>query len=74
VGKLARSKAAYTAVVTRFSLDDLQKNSYRWAEVSLSVDRIVTKQDLNAALSIRDQLDQQLKDMEEADYKDPGDK
>jgi hypothetical protein len=74
VGKLVRSKAAYTAVVTRFSLDDLQKNSCRWAEVSLSVDRIVTKQDLNAALSIRDQLDQQLKDMEEADYKDRGDK
>lgn len=74
VSKLARSKAPYTAVVTRFSLDDIQKNSFRWAEVSLSVDRVVTKEELKAALSIRDQLDQQLKDIEEADYNDPGDK
>jgi len=63
-----------TAVVTRFSLEDIQKNSFRWAEVSLSVDRVVTKEELKAALSIRDQLDQQLKDIEEADYDDPGDK
>jgi hypothetical protein len=43
VSKLARSKAPYTAVVTRFSLEDVQKNSFRWAEVSMSVDRVVSR-------------------------------
>ncbi|MBU1937673.1 hypothetical protein KKG05_09770 [bacterium] len=74
VSKLARSKAPYTAVVTKFTLDDIQKNSFRWAEVCMSVDRVVTKDEMKAALSIRDQFDQQLKDVDDADYDDPGDK
>ena len=74
VSKLARSKAPYTAIVTKFTLEDIQKNSFRWAEVSMSVDRVVTQEELKAALSIRDQFDQQLKDVEDSDFDDPGDK
>ena len=74
ISKLARSKAPYTAVVTKFTLEDIQKNGFRWAEVAMSVDRVVTQEELKAALSIRDQFDQQLKDVEDADYDDPGDK
>lgn len=74
VSKLARSNAPYIAVITHFALEDVQKNSYRWAEVSMSVDRVVTKQELESAMQIRDQYVQQLGDVEEADFQDPGDK
>ncbi|MDP8205123.1 MAG: hypothetical protein P9L92_00525 [Candidatus Electryonea clarkiae] len=74
VSKLARSKAPYIAVITRFTLDDTQKNGYRWAEVEMAVDRVVTKQELDNAMQLRDQFTQQLRDVDEADFQDNGDK
>ena len=74
VSKLARSKSPYIAVHTRFSLSDTKKNTFRWAEVLLDVDRVVTQEELNAALAIREQFKAQMVDISEADYSDPGDK
>ena len=74
VNKLARSNAPYIAVVTKFSLEDTSKNSFRWAEVSMNVERVVTKEELDGAMSIRDQFKVQFGDVDDADYSDPGDK
>ncbi len=74
VSRLARSKAPYISVVTRFSLEDMKKNSFRWAEVEMDVDRVVSEEELNAAVSIRDQFKSNLRDVSEEDYSDPGDK
>jgi len=74
VSRLARSDAPYISVVTRFSLEDTKKNSFRWAEVVHSVDRVVTPEELKAAISIRDQFKSHLKDVEAEDYSDPGDR
>ena len=74
VNKLARSKAPFTAVITRFNLQDTTKNSYRWAEVAMDVDRVVSKEELRAALAIRDQYIQRFVEVDESDFSDPGDK
>ena len=74
VSRLARSKAPYISVVTRFSLEDMRKNSFRWAEVEMDVDRVVAEEELNAAISIRDQFKSNLREVSEEDYSDPGDK
>ena len=74
VSKLARSKAPYISVVTRFSLQDTKKNSFRWAEVIPDVERVVSQEELKTALQIREQFKSQLADVSDRDYDDPGDK
>jgi len=74
VQRLARSKAPAIAVVTRFSLDDIQRNSYRWAEVNCSVERVVTQEELDVAMSLRDECRQTFGVIVESDFDDPGDR
>jgi len=74
VQRLARSKAPAIAVVTRFSLDDIQRNSYRWAEVKCSVDRVVTQNELDIAISLRDECRQTFGVITESDFDDIGDR
>ncbi len=74
VSKLARSKSPYIAVHTKFELSDVIKNSFRWAEVLMDVDRVVTQEELDAASAICDQYKSQLAEVSERDYDDPGDK
>ena len=74
VSKLARSKAPYISVVTRFSLQDTKKNSFRWAEVIPDVERVVTQEELENALEIREVFKASLADISDRDYDDPGDK
>jgi len=74
VQRLARSKAPAIAVITRFSLDDMQRNSYRWAEVQCSVERVVTQAELDIALTLRDECRQTFGVIVESDFDDPGDR
>ncbi len=74
VAKLARSKAPYISVVTSFTLQDTKKNSFRWAEVKMDVEKIVSQEELNTALSIREQFKTHLADVSETDFQDEGDK
>ena len=74
VRKLARSKLPYIAVVTRFTMQDVQRNGFRWAEVKPEVVRLVTEKELAKVREIRVQakgLDHQVEDR---DYEDPGDR
>jgi hypothetical protein len=72
--KLAKSGAPYFAVVTRFKLQDTAKNGYRWAEISMSVDRVVTKEELQQVREMRAEFKARMKEVNDRDFNDPGDK
>ena len=74
VQRLARSKAPAIAVITKFSLDDIQRNSYRWAEVQCSVERVVNQNELDVAMSLREECRQTFGVIAESDFDDPGDR
>jgi len=74
VQRLARSKAPAIAVITKFSLDDVQRNSYRWAEVNCSVERVVSQEELDVAMSLRDECRQTFGVITDHDFDDPGDR
>ncbi len=74
VRKLARSKLPYIAVVTRFTLQDVQKNGFRWAEVKPEVVRLVSKKELAVVRGIREQAKGLDHHVEARDYEDPGDR
>jgi hypothetical protein len=74
VQRLARSKAPAIAVITKFNLDDVQRNSYRWAEVNCSVERVVSQDELDVAMSLRDECRQTFGVIAESDFDDPGDR
>ena len=72
--KLAKSGAPYFAVVTRFQLQDTAKNSYRWAEVKMDVERVVTKDELKQVRGLRDEFKARMKEVNDQDFNDPGDR
>ena len=72
--RLKRSKLPVVAVTTVFSLEDVKKNSYRWAEVNIDIDGIATKEMLLLAKQYRDELNRLMGVVTEKDYDDPGDK
>jgi len=72
--KLAKSGAPYFAVVTRFQLQDTAKNSYRWAEVTMDVERVVTKKELKQVRELRAEFKARMKEINDRDFNDPGDK
>jgi len=72
--KLAKSGAPYFAVVTRFTLEDTAKNGYRWAEISMSVDRVITKDELQQVREMRAEFKARMKEVNARDFNDPGDK
>jgi hypothetical protein len=74
VRKLGRSKLPFIAVVTRFTLQDVQKNGFRWAEVKPEVVRLVTEGELAQVREIRKQLEGFDHQIEARDYEDPGDR
>ena len=74
VRKLARSKLPYIAVVTRFTLQDVQKNGFRWAEVKPEVVRLVTEKELAVVREIRKQARGLDHNVEARDDEDPGDR
>ena len=74
VRKLARSKLPFIAVVTRFTLQDVQRNGFRWAEVRPEVVRLVTEKELTVVREIREQAKGLENHVEARDYEDPGDR
>jgi hypothetical protein len=72
--KLAKSGAPYFAVVTRFKLQDTAKNGYRWALVTMDVERVVTKEELKKVREMRAEFKARMKEVNDRDFNDPGDK
>ena len=72
--RLNRSGAPAIAVVTRFRLLDIQKNGFRWAEVDIDFERLVTPDELRTVKSLRADAEHWLENGFEADYRDPGDR
>jgi hypothetical protein len=72
--RLKRSKLPVVAVNTVFTLEDVKKNSYRWAEVNIDVDGIVSREMLILAKRYRDEFIRIMTVVTDKDYADPGDK
>jgi hypothetical protein len=62
------------AVNTVFSLDDVKKNSYRWAEVNIDIDGIVSKEMLILAKKYRDEFIRIMTVVTDKDFDEKGDK
>lgn len=72
--RLKRTKLPVVSVNTVFTLEDIKKNSYRWAEVNIDIDGIASKEMLLLAKQYRDELNRLMGVISEKDYDDPGDK
>jgi len=72
--RLSRSGAPYIAVVSRFTLSDVQRNGYRWAEVQIDFDRLITPEELETVKKLRAELENWLDNGFTSDYQDPGDR
>ena len=72
--KLQRSNLPVVAVNTTFSLNDVKKNGYRWAEVSIGVDGIASKELLGVAKLARTEMEKIMHNIDDQDFSDPGDR
>jgi len=72
--RLKRSKLPVVAVNTVFTLEDVRKNSYRWAEVNIEIDGIVSKEMLILAKQYRDEFIRIMTVVTDKDYDEKGDK
>ncbi len=72
--RLKRSKLPVVSVNTVFTLEDVKKNSYRWAEVNIDIDGIATKEMLLLAKQYRDELNRLMGVVTEKDFDEKGDK
>jgi hypothetical protein len=72
--KLRRSKLPVVVANTVFRLEDVKKNSYRWAEVLFDIDGIASKEMLLSAKQARDELAKVMHDISVKDFEDAGDK
>jgi hypothetical protein len=73
VQRLARSKVPYVAVRTKFELKDIQRPPYRYAEVTMTAERLITADELEQVKSARKAYDDVLGSVVRDDYQDPGD-
>ena len=73
IQRLARSKVPYMAVRTRFELKDIQRPPYRYAEVTMTVDRLITPEELAQVKAVRESWQEALATVVRDDYADPGD-
>jgi hypothetical protein len=71
--RLASSKVPYLVMLTRFELQDVQRNGFRWAEVVPVAERLVTQDELAFVKEVRKAYDQVLSEVAKDDYNDPGD-
>jgi len=72
--RLSRSGAPYVAVLSRFHLRDVKRNGYRWAEVQVDFDRLITPEELATVKKLRAELDNWFDNGLDFDYQDPGDR
>jgi hypothetical protein len=59
---------------TTFSLNDVKKNGYRWAEVIIDVNGIASKELLSFAKQARIDLQRIMFNIDDQDFSDPGDR
>jgi len=71
--KLQRSNLPVVATNTTFSLEDVKKGTYRWAEVRIGIDGIASKEMLMLAKQARDQFEEVTRVISSHDFADPGD-
>jgi len=71
--KLQRSNLPVVAANTTFSLEDVKKGTYRWAEVKVGIDGIASKEMLMLAKHARDQFEEVTRVISSHDFADPGD-
>ena len=71
---LLRSSIPVVAVNTVFTLDDVNKNSFRWAEVNISINGVASKRMLQLAKQARLDLQRIMGDVSDIDFSEPGDK
>lgn len=72
--KLKRSKLPVVVVNTVFSLEDIKKNGYRWAEVNFDINGVTSKEMLKSAKQARDELNRLMEEITQKDFDEPGDK
>jgi hypothetical protein len=72
--RLKRSKLPVVAVSTVFTLEDVKKNSYRWAEVNIDIDGIASREVLLLAKQYRDELNRIMNVVTAKDFEENGDK
>ena len=72
--RLQRSKLPYIAVHTLFSLLDIERGPYRYAEVNVQADRLATKEEIAQAVIVRQEYASFISQLEQTDFSDPGDK
>ena len=71
--KLQRSNLPVVAANTTFSLEDVKKGTYRWAEVRVGIDGIASKEMLMLAKQARDQFEEVTRVISSHDFADQGD-
>jgi len=71
--KLQRSNLPVVATNTTFSLEDVKKGTYRWAEVRIGIDGIASKEMLMLAKQARDQFEEVTRVISSHDFADIGD-
>jgi hypothetical protein len=73
VQRLARSKVPYLVVLTKFTLDDVKRPPYRYAEVDFTADRLVSEGELQWVKEARQALSQAMTQVAQEDFNEPGD-
>lgn len=72
--KLRRSELPVVAVNTVFSLKDVKKNGYRWAEVEVTINGIASEEMLVAARKAREDFLKLMDAISPKDFEEPGDR
>lgn len=72
--KLMRSNLPVVAVNTTFELEDVKKNGFRWAEVTLGMDGIASRELLVIARAARTELEEFTTRITHRDFDDAGDR
>lgn len=72
--KLKRSGLPVVAANCMFTLEDIQRNGFRYAEVKIEMDGISDVEILKAAKTARGDYQRYISQVSHRDYSDPGDK
>ena len=72
--KLLRSKLPLVAVNTVFSLEGVQKNNYKWAEIHMSMNGFTSKEMLLAAKEARNEVLKLTEKIDTGDFNEKGDR
>lgn len=71
--RLQRSNLPAIVVNTVFTLEDVKRNGFRWAEVVVNIDGITSREMLLEARRIREEYVEYLESISKKDFSDPGD-